>query len=485
MTIANAFSSALSGLTAASKAAELVSSNIANATTAGYARRTLNLTSQAVYTNGQGVRIVGTNRVVNQPLISDRRLAQAEQGGADAVTAFYQRIETTIGTPDQAYSLSGRVAALNSALTEAASHPESEPRLTAVGDAARTLVSGIAAIGKDIQSARTAADTEIGAEVRQLNDALQRADQLNLQIRRGNGAGTDTSALQDQRQQVVDQIAQIVPLREMQNDDGSVSLYTTNGGVLLDTKASVFGFSTTAAISPAMTLQSGGLSGLTLNGRAIPTSGESSPILGGSLAANFAIRDDLGVSAQAQIDGVARDLVERFQDPNVDSTQAPGDPGLFTDSGAAFDPANEVGLAQRLSLNAAADPTQGGAIWRLRDGLGATAPGNVGDSTLLSSLNAAFTSDRTPVSGGFMAGARSFSVLASDLLSSAASSKLTAQGQATYAATRLNSFTAMEAQGAVDTDQEMQSLLQVEQSYAANAKVMKTVDDMIQRLLDM
>jgi flagellar hook-associated protein 1 FlgK len=95
------------------------------------------------------------------------------------------------------------------------------------------------------------------------------------------------------------------------------------------------------------------------------------------------------------------------------------------------------------------------------------------------------TADRTPVSGGFMAGARSFSVLASNLLSSTASSKLAAQGQATYAATRLTTFTTMEAQGGVDSDQEMQSLLQIEQSYAANAKVMKTVDDMIQHLLDM
>jgi flagellar hook-associated protein 1 FlgK len=481
VTIANAFSSALSGLTAASKAAELVSSNIANATTAGYARRTLNLTSNATYTNGQGVRIVGISRNVDQPLISDRRLAQAEQGGADTITAFFQRIETTMGTPDQAYSLSGRVATFNAALTEAASHPESEPRLTAVAGAANSLIAGIATVGNDIQSARTAADTEIGSEVTQLNDALQKADEINVQIRRGVGAGQDTSGLQDQRQQLVDQIAQIVPLREMQHDDGSISLYTTSGAVLLDTKASVFGFSATSAIAAPMTLQSGGLSGLTLNGRSILTSGDSSPILGGSLA----VRDDLGVKAQAQIDGVARDLVERFQDPSLDTTRGPGDAGLITDHGAAFDPANEVGLAQRLSLNAAADPAQGGALWRLRDGLGATTPGNVGDSTLLTKLNTALTADRTPVSGGFMAGARSFSVLASNLLSSTASSKLAAQGQATYAATRLTTFTTMEAQGGVDSDQEMQSLLQIEQSYAANAKVMKTVDDMIQHLLDM
>lgn len=484
MTITTALSSAFSGLTAASKAAELVSSNIANATTPGYARRELNLASNASYLNGQGVRIVGVSRDVNLPLISDRRLAQADQGKADTLSAFYQRIETTIGTPDQDASLSGRVAALNSALTEAASYPDSEARLAAVADKATSLSKGISLISTDIQSARTAADTEIGSEVTQLNDSLQKVNDINVQIRRNYGAGLDTSGLQDQQQQMIDQIAKIVPLRSMQHDDGSVSLYSTGGAVLVDTKASVFGFSPTLAISPAMTLQSGGLSGLTLNGRAALTTGESSLIHGGTLAANFAVRDDLGVKAQTQIDAVARDLVERFQDSSVDSTRAAGDPGLFTDNGAAFDPANEVDLAQRITLNAAVDPAKGGALWRLRDGLGATTPGRVGNNSLITSLGSALTAPKDPASGGFLAGTRSFSGLASDLLSSTATRKLSAQSQSTYAATRLSTFTSMEAQGAIDTDHEMQTLLQVEQSYAANAKVMKAVDDMMQQLLD-
>ena len=37
----------------------------------------------------------------------------------------------------------------------------------------------------------------------------------------------------------------------------------------------------------------------------------------------------------------------------------------------------------------------------------------------------------------------------------------------------------------MDTDFEMQSLLQIEQSYTANAKVLKAVGDMMQTLLDM
>lgn len=485
MTIAGTLSSALSGLTAAAKAAELVSSNIANASTPGYARRELQLTSRVVGSTGQGVKIVGVSRAVDLPLIGDRRLAQAEQGGADTRTAFFQRIETLMGTPDQAFSLNGRIAAFDSALTEAASHPESEPRLSTVATSAKAIISSIAVIGKDIQAARTAADTEIGSQVEKLNAALQQASKLNVQIVRAFGTGQDTSALQDQRQQAIDQIAGMVPLREIQQKDGSVSLFTTGGGVLLDGIPSVFGFHTTAAISPAMTLQAGGLSGLTLNGKPTATAGESSVILGGSLAANFAVRDELGVQAQAQIDGVARDLVERFQDSTVDASLAPGDAGLFTDAGAAFDPINEVGLAQRLSLNAAVDPARGGALWRLRDGLGATTQGSVGTTTLLTALRGALTAERTPVSGGFMAGARSFSVLASNLVSITASSKLSAQGNSAYASARLDTFTSLEAQGAVDTDQEMQSLLQIEQSYAANAKVIKTVDDMIHTLLDL
>lgn len=481
MTISGAFSSALSGLTAATKASELVSANIANATTPGYGRRELLLTAR---TGGQGVRIVGVDRGIDQPLVSDRRLAQSEQGAADARAAFYKRIAALMGTPDQVSSLNGRVVAFDSALTEAISHPESEPRLTSAVNAAKGVISALGAIGRDIQAARTAADTDIATQVQQLNDALDRTHKLNVQISKSRGLGQDITALQDQRQQVIDQIAAIVPLREVAESDGTVSLFTTGGGVLLSGRPAVFGFAKTLGVSPPMTLQSGGLSGLTLNGRPTPVSGDSALILGGTLAANFAIRDELAVTAQTQIDALARDLVERFQDSGLDTTRAPGDPGLFTDDGAAFDPLNELGLAQRLKLNGAVDPSRGGTLWRLRDGLGAASSGPVGNTALLSSLRDALNAPREPASGGFMAGQRSFSVFSSDLLSLVSTAKLKAEGDAAYSTTRLETFTSMEAEGGVDTDHEMQSLLQIEHSYAANAKVIKAVDDMMNTLLE-
>lgn len=485
MSFGTAFASALSGLTAAAKASELVSSNIANATTPGYGRRALALAAQTTGPNGQGVKIVSIIRAEDRPLLNDRRLAQSAVGDAQARQAFFDRLQTLMGTPDQTSSLSGRAAAFGSALTEAVSHPESDVRLATVAATAKALASGLAAIGADIQTARTRADAEIATQVQQLNVALGRAAKLNGQIQAGISAGQDTSALQDQRQQTIDQIAQILPLREVSQSDGTVALYTTGGAVLLDRRPSVFGFTPTAAISPAMSQQLGGLSGLTLNGVATATSGVESFLLGGTLAANFALRDDIAVSAQAQIDAVARDLVERFQNTTIDSTRTVGAPGLFTDASGHFDAANEVGLAQRLTLNAAVDPAQGGALWRLRDGLGAISPGPPGANILLASLNAALTGRRQTASGGFLPSLRSFSVLTADLLSMTAAKTLSAQGEMTFASTRLDTFTSLEAQGGVDTDFEMQSLLQIEQSYTANAKVLKAVGDMMQTLLDM
>lgn len=483
MTISGSLSSALSGLTAASRAAEIVSSNIANAMTEGYGRRELQLSARVVGAGGQGVRINGVIRITNTVAIGDRRLAEASNGDKATRAAFLQRLEGVIGSPDLASSLSGRIAALDRSLISAAARPESEALLAQVAESARSLTFHMASASNEIQAARSRADSQINAQVGMLNTTLARVAELNGEIRANSGTGRDISSLMDQRQQAIDQISAIIPLREIPGEGGMVALYSTTGATLLDGRAAVFGFTPVGSISPQMTIGSGALSGLTLNGRPVSVAGENSLIAGGSLAGNFAVRDELGIQAQARLDAVARDLVERFQDPSVDPTLAVGDAGLFTDLGLAFDPLNEVGLSARLSLNAATDPRQGGQLWRLRDGIGATAPGDVGDSTLLNALGAALNAAREPVSGGFMTGARSFSVLAGDYVSALSSDRLSAESEASFTLGKAEALKMIELEEGVDTDAEMQKLLMIEQSYAANAKVIQMVGDMIQTLI--
>jgi flagellar hook-associated protein 1 FlgK len=483
MSITSALGAALTGLSATSRQAEILSSNVANATTPGYARREVNLQAAILAGTGQGVSVAGISRNVDGVLLAERRLAAAGDGDRGIRAGFLAEVEQALGTPDSPGSLAGRIAAFGQALLEASGRPEQPARLQAIASTARSLTDGLAAATDDLQAARVAADRRIGEEVGKLNTTLARLQELNVELRSFSGTGRDVSALLDERQRLVDTISTILPVREVPRDRDQIALFTTGGATLLEGSAAVFGFTPTHTITPEMTQALGGLSGITINGAPYATSGPSSPILGGTLGALFALRDELAVSAQGKLDAVARDLVERFSAPGLDPTLLPGAPGLFTDQGAAFLPTDETGLAGRLRLNAAADPAQGGALYRLRDGLGATVEGPPGNGTLLSALNGALGAARPLSSAGFTPGTRSLAALAGDVMSDTSALRLSAEADQSYASARLTGLTDLEAQNGIDTDQEMQALLVIEKNYAANAKVIQTVNEMIDILI--
>jgi len=483
MSVSSSLSNALSGLTASARRAEVVSSNISNALTEGYGRRELNLSSRSLAGIGAGVRVDGVSRTVDDGILSDRRLADARLGDAETRAGFFRHLESTIGSPDVAGSLNDRFAKFEAALVEAVSRPDSDTRLRNALLAANGLSGQINKISDTIQSSRQTADRTIAQQVTQLNDTLAKVEDLNVSIVKNQAAGRDATALMDHRQRLIDQISEIVPIRKVMREDNKIALFSEGGAVLLDGKPARFSFNPVTAITPDTTLQSSALSGLVLNGMPISTASDESLLAGGALIANFAVRDELSVQAQTQIDAVARDLVERFQSPAVDPTLTATAAGLFTDDGSFFDAANEIGLAQRLNINAAVDPAQGGTVSLLRDGIGATTPGDVGDATLLLKLRAALSEPRVPASGGISTAARSAIGIATDFLSAVGAERQEAEAENSFAQAQASSLRELELRGGVDTDHEMQQLLLIENAYAANARVIQTIDEMINSLL--
>jgi flagellar hook-associated protein 1 FlgK len=482
MSISSALNSAMSGLRATGRAAEVVSSNIANASTPGYARRTLSLTSASGNFTG-GVTVNGIIRHVDAQVLSDRRLAGAEFGYRTETTGFLNRIENLIGTPDQAGSISARLSEFESSLITAGSRPDANERLEAAAWSARDVAKSINAASDGVQDARTNADKSIGTQVDRLNDALKAVERINVQIVSGAAHNSDTSALKDQRQTLIDTITEIVPVRTIPRQNDTVALYSTGGAILLDGRAAEIGFEPANVVTPYMTVQDGTLSGLTVNGFPISTSPSSGNLRGGTLGAQFDIRDHMAPEAQSQLDAIARDLIERFESTSVDPTLSPGAPGLFTDAGAALDPASEQGLASRLAVNALVDPTKGGEAWRMRDGLGATAPGDSGNAQLLHALTDAVTTGRTPNSGTFSGTMFSAIDLTAALTSQIGADRLREDQQLSFASAQFYEFTQMELAEGVDTDVELQRLMVIEQAYAANARVIQTVDQMLDTLM--
>ena len=482
MSISHSLSNALSGLTAASRMAEVVSSNLANALTDGYGRRSLDLSAATVGGRGAGVNVDGITRTVDRGVLADRRLADASLSSLTQTTDFMSRLEGLIGTAGASDSLANRVAGVEQALIEASASPSSDQHLQSVVDRFNQLAGSLNTASDGIQDLRQDADKSISQQVETLNTSLRQVAQLNADITMSYNTGNDPSALMDQRQQVIDKIAEIVPIREVDRQGGQVALMTTSGETLIDGRPKQFGFAATNFITAEMTLDSGGLSGLTLDGAPFAPADGVGKLAGGSLGATFAMRDQTLTNAQIGLDAIARDLVERFQDPTVDPTIGPGDAGLLTDNGVAFDPSNTIGLAGRIKLNASVDPAQGGALSQIRDGVGALAMGPVGSSQQISAWSDALADIRSTSAG---AQAASASGHAANLMSQIGTARLSADSELSFASGRWDTLRQAELSNGVDSDYEMQMLLQIEQAYAANAKVVQTVESMIQTLMEL
>ena len=480
MSLTAASLNALSGLNMASVATRLISDNIANSMTPGYGVRTLGLTSDH---NGQGVKIQSITRFVDPVLLANRRVADARFGAAKTMSRFIGRIQDIIGLPDSDASLSARMAKFQTDLLEVSSRPDSGIRLDQAVGSASDLAQAINLAASEVQDLRNDAENDIARQVDRMNELLVGIDELNTSIAKTQIAGKSAAPLVDQRQMMIDELSKIVPVKEIAGENGRVALYSTGGAILLDVEPAEIGFTRVNLVSEYATLDNGQLYGLTFNGRDISVNPDSSALRGGTLMAAFEVRDVTGVEMQDRLDAMALDLVERFKDASIDATRAPGDPGLFTDNGSALDPLATLGLAQRLTVNAAVDPEQGGETWRLRDGLGAATPGEVGSSALIQDLIGAMETQRTaPAAIG--TGSYSATGLVDYVTSLVSTERANADIEQSYSAIQQSEMTALLDGDGVDTDAELQSLMLVEQIYAANARVLQTIDGLLNTLME-
>src|SRR6056297_1948550 len=170
MSFSSSISAALSGLNAASRKAEVVSSNISNATTDGYGRRSLSVSTARL----GGVQVDGVVRHMDRGIVADRRLAEADIGAGTQTADVLERLERMLGEIGGAGALTTRVSELETAIVSATADPASEVRLRLVVDQLTGLTAGLNAASDGIQSLRAEAETDIAAQVRTLNASLAR-----------------------------------------------------------------------------------------------------------------------------------------------------------------------------------------------------------------------------------------------------------------------------------------------------------------------
>lgn len=479
MPISQSLNNALTGLNAASRGADLVSSNIANAATEGYAPRSLSLSARDVGGLGAGVRINGVVRHNDPYLTAQRQLSDARAGYDQTIAEATTHWEKSISGGDGLPSLASRITAVETALITAVGDPSSTARLKAVTSSLEDVAIGFKSASDGISEIRARAEQTISAQVTSVNEALREVDRLNDEIIRVRSGSGEASGLIDQRQQAIDSISDIIPIKQLNRDGGRIALISTQGEFLLDHEPRTLSFSAAGAVAADMTYANGALSGLSINGQPVTGAGPFGNLGGGTLEAQFQIRDQLGESWQSALDLNARDLLERLSSNSADSSIAPDQPGLLSLSSPSASN-TDPGVAGKLALNdRLVAPT--GSADRVRDGLYTVVSAGHGDPSQLRRWADALS---TPESLSPGAPARSASGNLDGLSDAASADRVHAENRQSRSTAAQQSYLEREKALGVDTDAELQNLMRIEKAYAANARVIQTIDTLLNRLLE-
>src|SRR5258708_9986605 len=139
MSLSQALYTAMSGLRATQASLALVSSNVANAETPGYVRKTVNQITGVTGDFGSSVRINGVNRELDQYLQTQIRTEMSGAAYADVRSTFLANLQTVYGNPDSTGTIEDAFNALTTAVQRLSSSPDSQSARNGVVDSAQSM----------------------------------------------------------------------------------------------------------------------------------------------------------------------------------------------------------------------------------------------------------------------------------------------------------------------------------------------------------
>jgi len=221
--------SAISALKTNSAALSVVSNNVSNINTPGYARRIVN--QQTLSAGGQlmGVDIASVQRVASQFLSQEALSAGGAASQYDTMAGLFSQLNGLLGQPGDNQSIATGLTNLAQAFATASQAPTSSASRTAVVNALNALASNFSSASNTITALQKQIDQQAVNSIGSTNTLIKQIYDLNSQIKTANASGDTASALLDQRDVVLTNLGQVLGIRTSENADGSVNVSTTDG----------------------------------------------------------------------------------------------------------------------------------------------------------------------------------------------------------------------------------------------------------------
>jgi flagellar hook-associated protein 1 FlgK len=514
-----------------------ISNNIANVNTPGFTRRQVDLQSRAEGGNssgiqiGSGVEVGEVRRLANNYLESLMRVAGSDKGAAEVRDAYLGRMQALFGIKETDITIGSSLNEFFSAINQLSATPGNLDLRLNVIQRGEDLVSSIKTAYNTVAKLQTEADNRIKEEVDFINSYSTQIATLNGLIGAREVSGGVAADERDQRDVLLNQLAEKISFSTVETSNGAVSITLENGFPLV---SGVTGRSLEATNSPTFatstppSLEGGALSYIVFNygTEATPSHldltsviGAGKGSVGGLLAlrgipsssqtSSFQAQGDL-VTVASRIEALTRALLTTvnttyrgadedsgtagFQ-PNAGDLNgnAPGVFGLFDYTFSGVKDVNGNGLADLADLTtldnysskltfAVVNPQDFAAARDNNTTAGATnfSSGDAQNAQALVALRSAtisFSAGNYSFTGTFEEQYNTTVSFVGNTKAAAASELGVTSANYASAANKRDSFSA------VNLDEEFTSLIKFQKAFQASAKMIRTATDLLDTIV--
>jgi flagellar hook-associated protein 1 len=407
---------------------DVTNQNVANVNTPGYTRQDAVVKATLPYpipvfqmagTPGQlgtGVEVAEVNRARDQFTDYQYRNQVASQGNWDAQNTALQQIEAVVNEPSST-SLSTVMSTYWQSWQEVANSPSDVSVRANLLEQGTAVAQTFQSTAQHLLQQQRDVDTQIKLSVDDINNYATQIANLNVQISQVESGGMKANDLRDQRDVLVDKLAQNIKISTVENPDGEESIYVgghqlvdrnTAHAMGLDTTSGPFARvvwkDTSATPAPSVTVADGKLAGLIFMRDGVPAGSPPNPMTTEGIQGRINALNDLASrliqsvnavhAAGVGIDGTSG--LNFFS--GKDATDIAVDPSLTADHIAA---ARMTGTGSQYS-HAAGDSSNAIALAQIQNALSQRSTGltngqTVGSATVKgvdvghASVNTAFT----------------------------------------------------------------------------------------------
>jgi len=434
---------ASSGAKAARSALDVTAQNIANASSEGYVRRSVQLAELASPSAiGQigdvslsGVRLDRVVRNVDAFRLSEVRRTTADASRANAELGGLENIQAAMENAriyDAIVDFEGSLEALTA-------DPTNLSLRASVLESAQTLARSFNVASNSLDAVGSSLQFDANASVNEVNLYAQELARINLRLSRAQNGSSDQSSLLDQRDLMLQKLSGHADISVTVAADYTVEVKLGSGGAVPLVQGG------TAATLESATAPDGTLT--------FSVGGSPVTLAGGSLAGKALGLEHLR-DFRASLDGVADGIMAAVNTVQTGGAALDGSAGqpFFTGSGAAGMAVALTAPAQLATAPAGSDPASRDPsnLMALRNALSA--------NDVAGGMNAVLFSVSSKVSG--------LSTTRDALEAIAASASI-----------------ALQSQAGVDLDHEAVNLIRFQQAFQASGRAMQVANDIFDTLL--